>query len=69
MGYVILHFSMPNSSASHTCALPPRQGEKVIRGSKGGEGSEAYVILGLRVPTTSVRARGEVMRASKEGQR
>ena len=30
-------------------------------GSKGqrGEGSEGYVILGFRVPTTSVGARGE----------
>ena len=36
-----------------------------MRESKGGKGSEAYVILGFRVPTTSVGARGEVVRASK----
>ena len=44
-------------------------GSKGGEGSKDGEGSEAYVILGFRVPTTSVGARCEVVKARKVGGR
>ena len=35
-------------------------------GPRGSKGSEAYVILGFRVPTTSVGARGEGVRGKGE---
>ena len=54
----IVHLHPASLQSSHTCALPPR-GAKVVMGRKGGKGSKAYVILGFRVPTTYVGAKGE----------
>ena len=56
----IVRFHPPSLQSSHTCALPPRGGARVVRGSKGVEGSVGYVILGFRVPTTSVGAKSKV---------
>ena len=36
-----------------------------MRGQRGSEGDEAYCILGFRVPTTSVGARGVGQRGVK----
>ena len=44
------------------------KGEKGAKGAKGSEGERGYIILGFRVPTTSVgRGQGEGVRRSEGG--
>ena len=44
------------------------KGAKGEKGAKGGEGERGYIILGFRVPTTSVgRGQGEGVRRSEGG--
>ena len=49
--YIHPPFKVPALVSSH------QRGARVVRGSKEGEGSAGYVILGFRVATTSVRAK------------
>ena len=44
------------------------KGRREQRGMKGSEGERGYIILGFRVPTTSVgRGQGEGVRRSEGG--
>ena len=71
----IVHLHPPSLQSSHTCALPPRGGAKVVRGIKGGKRSMGYVILCFRMPTTwlphlcpPTKGGSKVMRGSKIGE-